>query len=391
MGKIDYLTISLSKKHAIYFPGEVLHGTISYRVSERLKINQLKLIAEGDTHVHWNDVSGSGRNRMTKTHKSFEKYFRFEIVILSKSTATSTSTTTNHGDNVMDLYLEVGTHSHPFQIHLPANLPTSFEHQHGRIRYWCMAKICVPWSFDRQTIKMFTVLNHLDLNNFKSLAETHSLSDSRKLCCMCCSTGPINLSLQLNKSGFVSGESIMVNIVLENESNRDLAGPKIEFFSKLRFHAGAKVKTITRLISILNLDKKVSARSTEKFNQIQIFVPQLCPTSMSMCKILEVSYFLSVRLDVSLSSIELDLHLPIVIGTIPIRDNSNVLLMPSTPSAITPHAEKEASRFTFDEPSDTDTTMTWMEKSPKSPAESHDGHFKPHYPIYKYFKPTSSS
>ena len=388
MGKIDYLTISLSKKHAIYFPGEVLHGTISFKVSERLKINQLTLIAEGDTNVHWNEISGSGRNRMTKTHKAFEKYFRFEIVILSKSTTTANNTSQNSGE----LYLDVGAHSHPFQIHLPNNLPTSFEHPLGRIRYWCIAKIDMPWSFDRQTIKMFTVLNHLDLNNFKSLFEPHSLSDSRKLCCLCCSSGPIVLSLQMDKVGFVPGEFMMLNIVLENGSNRDLTGPKVEFYSKLRLHASCKSKTITRLVYLLNLDKQVSARSTEKFDKIQIPLPQLCPTSMNMCKILDVSYFLSVRLDISLSSISMDLNLPIVIGTIPIRDNHNVLLMPSTPSIITPHGieNEESSKFTFDEThSEAETDTTLVDMSPKSP-EPVDGHFKPHYPFYKHFKPLSN-
>ena len=34
-----------------------------------------------------------------------------------------------------DLYLEVGDYSYPFQIVLPPNLPTSFEHFFGRTRY----------------------------------------------------------------------------------------------------------------------------------------------------------------------------------------------------------------------------------------------------------------
>jgi hypothetical protein len=44
-----------------------------------------------------------------------------------------------------DLYLEAGFHNLPFNIILPTQLPTSFEHQFGQIRYSVRATIDIPW------------------------------------------------------------------------------------------------------------------------------------------------------------------------------------------------------------------------------------------------------
>ena len=47
--------------------------------------------------------------------------------------------------NNEDLYLEAGNHSMPFNVPLPAILPTSFEHECGRVRYSIKVSIDIPW------------------------------------------------------------------------------------------------------------------------------------------------------------------------------------------------------------------------------------------------------
>lgn len=41
--------------------------------------------------------------------------------------------------------MEVGDYSYPFSVVLPPNLPTSFEHNIGRIRYSIRGTIDIPW------------------------------------------------------------------------------------------------------------------------------------------------------------------------------------------------------------------------------------------------------
>ena len=57
-----------------------------------------------------------------------------------------------------------GTHQYTFVVPLPVTLPSSFEGEHGMVRYCCKATIDKPWKFDHETKTAFTVLSHLDLN-----------------------------------------------------------------------------------------------------------------------------------------------------------------------------------------------------------------------------------
>jgi len=57
----------------------------------------------------------------------------------------SISSLMNKQANNDDLYLEAGNHSLPFNVILPPQLPTSFEHQFGKVRYSIQATIDIPW------------------------------------------------------------------------------------------------------------------------------------------------------------------------------------------------------------------------------------------------------
>ena len=51
----------------------------------------------------------------------------------------------NNKEPNKDLYLEAGEYSFPFQIPLPNNLSTSFEHENCSIRYSLNGTLDIPW------------------------------------------------------------------------------------------------------------------------------------------------------------------------------------------------------------------------------------------------------
>lgn len=70
------------------------------------------------------------------------------------------------GNNGRDIQvLAAGHHSLPFEFHLPADCPTSYEGSIGRVRYYVSAKIRKLYEIEHTTMKLFTVIHHLDLNN----------------------------------------------------------------------------------------------------------------------------------------------------------------------------------------------------------------------------------
>lgn len=99
-----------------------------------------------------------------------------------------------------DMYLEAQEYSFPFSFILPTNLPTSFEHNHGRIRYTITGTIDIPWSTNKNSSRVFTVLNNLDLNEMPSLRHPVEVNDSKTLCCGPCRSGPIFAEFSLKKS-----------------------------------------------------------------------------------------------------------------------------------------------------------------------------------------------
>ena len=53
MRKIESFAVRLHKEPAIYYAGETITGTIDLSVRDRLKINNIKLVAKGFANVHW--------------------------------------------------------------------------------------------------------------------------------------------------------------------------------------------------------------------------------------------------------------------------------------------------------------------------------------------------
>ena len=102
-----------------------------------------------------------------------------------------------------DLYLEPGTHTFPFSFTLPLNLPTSFEHKTGRIRYSLNGTIDIPWAIDKHTSRLFSIVNHLDLNVLPgNLRRPGEIRDVKTFCCGPCISAPIIGELTVNKSSF---------------------------------------------------------------------------------------------------------------------------------------------------------------------------------------------
>ena len=73
----------------------------------------------------------------------------------------------------------MGEYCYEFSVKLPNDLPTSFEHPYGNIRYYINATIDKPWSLEKHLIQPFTVINKLDLNLFPQLGLTYAINDEK--------------------------------------------------------------------------------------------------------------------------------------------------------------------------------------------------------------------
>ncbi|CAF0782805.1 unnamed protein product [Brachionus calyciflorus] len=300
---MKYFSIKLNKEIPIYSGGETLKGTLSFGLIEKLKINSVKLRIVGKAKVQWTHGEA--------TYRDVEKYIDVILFFLKKE-----------ADN--DLYIQPGDYSYPFEVKLPENAPTSFEHLNGRIRYSIKGTIDIPWAFDKHTKKSFSVLSHVDLNDYANVKQPYGVSAQKTLCCGPCSSKPITVTFSVSKIGHVPGEPILFNVSVVNQTRKEIKQMKVTLMQNLRFEAKSRVRNCTRKVASMEFPNKVGIKTTEKWNNLPILIPSVSPSTMGNSRLIDVSYELFLNFDATGVSTSTDLNVPIVIGTIPLRKGNKI-------------------------------------------------------------------
>ncbi|XP_059347595.1 LOW QUALITY PROTEIN: arrestin domain-containing protein 3-like [Ammospiza nelsoni] len=208
-----------------------------------------------------------------------------------------------------------GRHEYAFSFELPQiPLATSFEGRHGSVRYWVKAELHRPWLLPVKLKKEFTVFEHIDINT-PSLLSPQAGTKEKTLCCWLCTSGPISLSVKIERKGYTPGESIQIFAEIENCSSR-MVVPKATIYQTQAFYAKGKMKEVRQLVANLR-GESLSSGKTETWNGKQLKIPPVCPSILD-CSIIHVEYSLMVYVDIP-GAVDLFLNLPLVIGTIPLH------------------------------------------------------------------------
>ncbi|XP_064098042.1 uncharacterized protein LOC135209263 isoform X4 [Macrobrachium nipponense] len=117
--------------------------------------------------------------------------------------------------------LPAGLHKFPFAFNLPPNLPPSFSSEKGFVVYMAAAILDRPAAANLVQKAGFSIHSILDLNMDPHANSTTTSSKTKNLCCFCCQTGPITLAAQIPRRGYVPGEQIFVNAEADNISSRN--------------------------------------------------------------------------------------------------------------------------------------------------------------------------
>lgn len=366
MGKVEFFQINLDKPNGIYSPGEFLSGKLVLKVSERFKINALNINLEGNARVHWTESQGTGKNRRTHTYSNDEQYLSFVLVFASKQPN-------------QDCYLEVGEQFYPFNIMLPPNLPTSYEQSVGKIRYSLTGNIDIPWAFDKHTKRQICIINHYNLNDYP-LLQNPCHGEASKVFGVIFQEAPAIARLSISKTGFVPGEQIIFSVYVDNQSKKAINQMKISLIQISRFHARSKSKTV-RITSIsLPLPYQVESGSQQNFRDLTLVIPPVCSSSNGACRIIDVSYVLNLNYGRSGMSINADIDIPIIIGTIPSGENFIGTNIDSQQAS----APQLPYTFEISPPYDPSAPPMYEEVAHKGEMYTNDHDtFQPSYPYYR--------
>ena len=340
-GKPTLFTIELSKDNAVYFSGSSIEGNVVLDLSQPKKIQGINIVLTAKAYVHYTEhrSSGTGNDRQSYTVYFSDRQDVFTDVYVQL-----------WGDGRNAQQIAAGKYKFPFKFQLPPDLvlPTSFESHHGYIRYALTSRLARPWKFDHIATRAITVNELIDINLPKMLTPLSS-SNEKTVCCLCCASGPISLSVTIDRAGYCPGESIAISTVAENHSSRKITAVRatlkqmVSYYGKferesisgfhhhhglghhhhghnhhhhhhLHHHSGGhhESKIIQRIEG-----PGVEAGGTSNWKNELLPIPATVPT-INSCRIINLSYALTVTLDIP-NALDLHVTIPITIGNVPFK------------------------------------------------------------------------
>ncbi|KAL8565299.1 hypothetical protein ACOMHN_001197 [Nucella lapillus] len=140
----------------------------------------------------------------------------------------------------------------------------------------------------------------------------------KRLCCLCCRSGPITAVLALSQRGFVPGETIHINAEIANTSRRKMAGSSVELLMTVLYHTPTKSRAMTQQVMKVKRGP-IPAGVSDVWEEEKMVIPPLPPSGLNGCNIIDVKYTLELRVDPVGPAFELNVPLEVILGTVPLN------------------------------------------------------------------------
>lgn len=329
-------SIETERNPAVYSPGSVIRGNVVIELTERMSpVHSVMVNLYGKAYTYWTEKRGSGRYRYRVTYTNTEVVLNVTLAnILPMPTNQPSVYSQSLSAPATRLAIELapGRYKFPFNIHIKddVRLFTSFEHPStlfgptAYIRYMLTAGISLSvGKIDHVAVKGITVINNID-TNAPNLLRRLLVSNEKTVCCLCCSSGPITMTVMTDRSAYCSGESICISVDYENHSKRRIDGIRAnlsqttEFYGKPEYHGLLSLTTLYPKITYGTKNRVIRRVSSSAASEnLFLPIPVTTPT-ITNCTSIKVFYTLHVYLMIN-KALDLHVELPIVISTIPFR------------------------------------------------------------------------
>uniref|UniRef100_A0A8R1I5P3 Arrestin_C domain-containing protein n=1 Tax=Caenorhabditis japonica TaxID=281687 RepID=A0A8R1I5P3_CAEJA len=325
------LEVEFDEQQEVFLPGSPISGRVLLNTETTYKARAVNIQFEGRAHTNWDDYESVSRvGTDGKTHREQRRvnfsatvaYLEHEILLWKSP----------DGSNA----LEPGSYCWPFSFTIPTIVPPSFEGRYGYVRYSVKAQVDRPWRFDKAKKRCITVSPLLDLNLLPHAMAPFRDQASENIGCCCFKKGYLELRVDVPKSGFVPGEVIPFNLHILNHGSVPVTEVKAKINQYCTFYGYRLGRTVTYTSGPLsgtmrNIRKdnksvvKISQQlrvepGKEQMMAIELRLPSVTPTINQYCPIITVEYVAEISLDTtSTFNSDVDCQVPILIGTVPIR------------------------------------------------------------------------
>jgi hypothetical protein len=282
-----------------YYPGGTVSGNLLLDVDEPKSYKQILVQFVGRSYVHWTESCGDEDGETTETYTSSEAYVDLTTIAWNSQQAP-------------DGNLPPGQYSWPFSFNIPPTAPSSFDGNVGNIRYSLVATIVTGMlKFNHNVEVRIPVLQLVKITDQRLLQPVRQ-EVQKTVCCLCCASPPIVLSVAAPKTGFCVGESFPLHVSLENGSSRRV-NITATIVQHVRYYAQAHHRHSSNTLSALRSDE-IEPHATQDWDPTVVI-----PTSGvdiihdSSCRNINVFYSLKVNCDIP-GSIDLAVNIPIQLG-----------------------------------------------------------------------------
>ena len=299
-----------------YRGGSKVSGTLRVSIEKPKAVNSITVRLFGCSNVEWTEQRpdpNGGAIPITVFHRGNRTHAESSVTVWS-----------NKESPGINGQFRPGEYQYPFSFILPLDIPATFNGVYGNIKYGIAAHIDTPGLFsDEHTSFLFPVVRDVKVQDTKLLRSVR-METQKTLCCWCCTSGPIVLTVALPRQAYCIGETLPVSVTVENGSGRELSAFAV-FAQHILYTASMPaVGTNTEKNTIMEeqLGKIESASTLENTCFSSNVLPALLyPTTTDPSAIIEVSYEIAVNVEVPWG-LDMLLKVPITIVSMPLQEQS---------------------------------------------------------------------
>ena len=299
---------------SVFYSGSEVTGKVVVRVDEPQSYEDIKVSLKGKGRVHWTE-----ERIVTDTAEDGTQTQRTETIEFeSKKVFVDAKIELWDKDKSPDRCLPPGEHSFQFSFSLPAHSPSSFEGEHGTIKYSLKAKI--DGHEDHKTKAKVKVAEVVDINT-AALNKPVRLEKEKTICCLCCASGPITTNVELPRTGYCIGENVPLEVTVENGSSRNLT-ITARLLENVTFSAEGRVRYGQTVTHVDLRSQQIGPNATYSWTpeEHKFLVSPTNPVIIDV-GIIKREFTLRVAVDIP-DAIDSVFTIPVTIGNVPFRQDS---------------------------------------------------------------------
>ncbi|XP_062399897.1 arrestin domain-containing protein 3-like isoform X2 [Sardina pilchardus] len=304
--------------------GDVLSGQVLFELTKEAKIQSIMMSLKGKANVLWHEQTrgpsttggrvgvhrrrrGAARGRR-RTYSAELNFFNLSHIVMQTNDA--------NGHTV----LPPGKHVFPFTCQLPhGDFPPSFKGTYGKIMYSMVVAIHRPWHLAKEFDTEVQFASRTDANH-PHLRMPLTGSNSKTLCCLWCTSGPVSLNAQVERKGFSPGETVKIIAEIGNASSRTVTPHAKLVMEQIFYSSGRAKRKYLSTVKSRKDGQSINPNTTDVHSEIMLHIPENAALTIANCQIIDVQYYVMVSLSISRSS-DLEIKFPISLCGIPFNPN----------------------------------------------------------------------